>query len=136
MLTSHRWSELKRLALESYGGHEPSRQHSYRDRTRVERQLFLVMKEFCEQRLQYHLPGLTAHHRTVARAIAEKDEMAAGVIEHGFRCHALLLAVSPTHPSSRGNHAAEADVQSKIVSERLLAQIDLLGGGLERLSDA
>jgi hypothetical protein len=98
---------------------------NYRRRIRVERALFRACQEYCRVQLSYDIGGLTEPHRgrfkNAATSRAWQRNVLAPVMRI-FNCHDLLLSLSPTDPSTRGNVPIELDIARLDLARRLATE--------------
>lgn len=84
----------------------PLVQFGYRERVRIERPLFLVLREVCHNQLGHVLHGLTnVHHDALYQCIKGKScgKDLLDFIRHVFELHAFLLELSSTNPYVQGD---------------------------------
>jgi len=76
----------------------------YRGRTRLERLLFLILKEYCEVRLAYDLGGLTHNHQrsfVEFTKVSSWDSEDIDMVKEGFRIAELVWQLSSGDPYVR-----------------------------------
>lgn len=107
--------------------------YNYRSRTRVERCLFLVAAAFSRDILGYQLDGLTPGHQTQFVGATGPRIPEARVLAEAFVCQSLLLSLSPTHPSSRGNETIAKTLQKAALARNLVDRVFLLCDSIEAI---
>lgn len=92
----------------------------YRRRTKVERLLFLIAKEYCERNLKYSLGGLgSAHERLLVEEMQKRGYTGPGlaVVRQSFELSRLIGDLSSSDPYMREDTLGE------------------LGGSVQRMLD-
>ena len=97
-------------------------QYRYRSRTLVERALFLATAEYCYEKLGYPLDGLTPAHRGKFHESGRDADPLSGPVSVAFDCQAILVALSPTHPSARGNEMAEQTKRRQTLAQEFVTR--------------
>jgi len=73
----------------------------YKERTRFERLLFLILKEYCAKKLDYEdLGGLSHVHRSRFRRLVAEEKSSAvefRIAEEGFQIYAQLYELCTAH---------------------------------------
>ena len=78
----------------------------YRDRVRIERPLFLVLKEICLRHLGFDLHGLTDVHRQGLRQCIARRPCSSNLlhfIRHVYEFRVFLLELTSADPYVQGN---------------------------------
>lgn len=98
----------------------------YRERTQIERLLFLTLKLYCLNQINYNLGGLTFEHKKKIEeyfAKAKISEVHIEIVLKGFRISELLRDLQSADPY---NAIKELGGDRKLVALRLAEQIDML----------
>lgn len=101
----------------------------YRERVRIERPLFLILKEICGQRLGYVLHGLTDVHKNILHQCAKEKSCSKNLlnfIQNVFEFRIFLLALSSSNPYVQGDALSRASVAKRDAVEFLARQIRIL----------
>ena len=126
--------ELRRELAHEFGPAQGL--YRYRSRTRLERALFLATTDYARKELGVELDGLTSAHRGRLEEHVSPLEAHGGILRTAFNCHAMLIALSPTHPSSRGNEPAARSARRAILAQEFVAKAEGLCDALDLIGSA
>lgn len=101
----------------------------YRERTQVERLLFLTIKQYCLTQINYDLGGLTFEHKQRFEDYSKKStilEVHIQIIHEGFRISELLSDLQSHDPYIRDDAIKELGGDRLFIALRLADQIDRL----------
>jgi len=76
----------------------------YRRRTKLERLIFLIVKEYCAEKIKYNLSGLSHTHRKMLLENVKKHSCALEVVQiskEAFEISDLICALSSSDPYVR-----------------------------------
>ena len=92
---------------------DPPQRIGYRERVRIERPLFLVIKELCLLHLGYDLHGLSeVHRRDLNRLIEGKPccRSLQNLLREAFELRVFVIALSSTNPYVQGDALSRASL--------------------------
>jgi len=107
----------------------PPRRIDYIERVRIERPLFLMIKEICRQHLGYDLHGLSSEHRDALYQYIEGkpgSKYLSNFIRHVFEVRVFLLKLSSSDPYVQGDALLQVSVNGKDSFAFLARQIRIL----------
>jgi hypothetical protein len=94
----------------------------YRERMRIERSLFVVVKEVCQKYLQYELHGLSEVHRRELRDWMEGNACSKSLqhfVREAFELRVFLLALSSANAYVQGDALSRASLTKRSVIRTL-----------------
>lgn len=98
----------------------------YRGRTKLERLLFLILKEYCKDQLVYNIGGLTYNHQKSFFEFAETsslDSKEIDTVKEGFRIAELVWQLSSSDPYVREEAMEELGGTVHVLFEKLSDRI-------------
>lgn len=121
------YQQLKAVAKDL--AENPPSRIDYRERVRIERSLFIVIKEICHRYLGYELHGLSEVHRT------ELNDRMAGTgctkslerfVREVFELRVFILALSSANAYVQGDALSRASLTNQNVLRNLSRSLNLL----------
>ncbi|MFC2025454.1 hypothetical protein ACFLTG_03490 [Chloroflexota bacterium] len=103
----------------------------YKERTRIERSLFLVMESFCKDYLEYELGGLSAEHKILFSDAVRKADWPGRyvqLVDKAFEIYRNIVQISSTDPYVRSDIENELDTDVR-------GALGVIGGKLKSLVD-
>lgn len=98
----------------------------YRERLRIERPLFIVLKEICSQKLGYNLQGLSKTHMDALNEWMDKrqcDRDLENFIRQVFELRVFLIALSSSDPYVRDDALSRVSTTKKKALKFLIQQL-------------
>lgn len=108
----------------------------YRERTQIERLLFLTIKQYCLAQINYNLGGLTFEHKKKLEEYITKvkpSEAHKEIIFEGFRLSELLGDLQAHDPYIREGAITELGGDRHFVAIRLADRIDILVAKIRKI---
>jgi hypothetical protein len=94
----------------------PKQRFGYRERVRIERSLFLVVKEVCRRHLGYDLHGLSEVHREELNHWMERKPCRMSLqnlVREAFELRVFVLALSSTNAYVRDDALSRASLTQR-----------------------
>jgi hypothetical protein len=101
----------------------------YRERIRIERGLFLLIKFLCKELLDYNLQGLSNYHKDRLNSIISKtecDKIFLQVVERIFQLKIFLQSLSSENAYVRGDSLSKLGLNRKNVFSFIEFQINAI----------
>lgn len=114
------YQQLKAVAKDL--AENPPLRIDFRERVRIERSLFVVIKEACQQYLGYELHGLSEAHRTELNDWMESNGCAKSFqhfLREAFELRVFLLALSSANAYVQGDALSRASLTKRNVLRTL-----------------
>lgn len=108
----------------------PPQRIGYRERMRIERPLFLLLKEICRQHLEYELHGMTeVHRKALSLLLSEKrsdNKELQNFVRNAFELRIFLLTLSSTNPYVQGDALSRASLTKRESVKVLIRELRTL----------
>lgn len=107
----------------------PPQRIGYRERMRIERPLFLLLKNVCLRHLEYELHGMTeVHWKALSLLLSEKrcDRELQNFIRNAFELRIFVLALSSTNPYVQGDALSRASLTKRESVKVLIRELRAL----------
>ena len=107
----------------------PPQRIGYRERMRIERPLFLLLKEVCLRHLEYELHGMTEVHRKALSLLLSKKRCTRDLqnfVRNAFELRVFILALSSTNPYVQGDALSRASLTKRESIKVLIRELRAL----------